>query len=162
LNRGVAEARGTFIARMDADDVSAPQRVERQIQVLARRPDVAVVGTGAQLIDEEGRLRGRLPVRCREPGGARVLTLFATPVTHPTIFVRASVLKRYPYRLADECLHAEDYALFARMLTDGIGFCNLGDPLHRKRITADSVSRRHELVQIVNFARLAKGHLERT
>jgi glycosyltransferase involved in cell wall biosynthesis len=162
LNRGIVEARGAFIARMDADDVAAPQRVERQMQLLERRPDVAVVGTGGDLIDEGGRILGPAVLRCREPMGARFLALFATPIAHASMLARTDVLKRYPYRLADECLHAEDYDLFARMLADGVGFCNLDEPLHQSRIRPGSVSFRHERVQTANFAKLARRHLERT
>jgi glycosyltransferase involved in cell wall biosynthesis len=162
LNRGVAEARGSFIARMDADDVAAPVRLERQIQFLAERPDLAVVGAGAHLIDEEGRVLSRLPVRCRGPVGAGFLALFATPIVHPTMMARADVLKRYPYRLADECLHVEDYELFTRMIAEGVGLGNVDESLHRLRIRVSSVSRRYEQTQVANFLLLARAHQQRT
>jgi len=163
LNRGVAEARGEIVARMDADDVAAPTRIERQVEVLARRPEIDLVGTAVEVIDGESgrRLRPR-PVRCLGPGGARFASLFATPAMHMTIAVRAEAMRLYPYGGAPESLHTEDYEMFARMLEDGRGFCNVDEPLMTVRVDPSSVSARHEDVQVENFVRCAAGHLERT
>src|SRR5262245_40553428 len=59
LNAGCQAARGIFVARMDADDVSLPDRFMEQTSFLNRRPDIALVGGAVQLIDQNGRL-GRL------------------------------------------------------------------------------------------------------
>lgn len=58
LNQGIRLARGSFIARMDADDVCYPERLERQLAYLAEHPDCVAVGTGALLVDPQ-RLRIR-------------------------------------------------------------------------------------------------------
>jgi len=163
LNRGVAEARGEIVARMDADDVAAPTRIERQVEVLASRPEIDLVGTAVEVVDGASgrRLRPR-PVRCLEPGGARFASLFATPAMHMTIAARAEVMRAYPYGGTPESLHTEDYEMFARMLRDGRGFCNVDEPLMTVRVDASSVSARHEAVQVENFVRCAADHLERT
>lgn len=161
LNRGVQEARGAYIARMDADDVALPRRLERQVEVLEQRPEIDALGSSVELIDEAGRVVGRRPVRCREPEGARFLGLFATPITHPTLLARTEVMRRFPYREDEACLHAEDYDLFARMLRGGAALANLEAPLLRFRINPEGVSRRHERIQVENFTRLARAHLER-
>jgi glycosyltransferase involved in cell wall biosynthesis len=163
LNRGVAEARGEFIARMDADDMAAPTRIERQVEVLAGRPEIDLVGTGVEVVDGATgrRLRPR-PVRCLGPGGARFAALLTTPVMHMTIAVRAAAMRAYPYGGTAESLHTEDYEMFARMLADGLGFCNIDEPLMTVRNDPGSVSARHELVQVDNFVRCAARHLERT
>lgn len=58
LNRAIALARGRFVARQDADDVSHPDRIERQLRFLLDHPDVALVGCQVDLIDEAGRQFG--------------------------------------------------------------------------------------------------------
>ncbi len=163
LNRGVAEARGEIIARMDADDVAAPTRIERQVEVLARRPEIDLVGTGVEVVDGETgrRLRPR-PVRCLTPAGARFAALFAMPVAHPTILARVAAMRAYPYGGTPDSLHTEDYEAFARMLADGLGFCNIDELLLTVRVDPASVSVRHERIQIDNFVRCAARHLERT
>lgn len=63
LNRAIREARAPFIARMDADDSSLPERLARQLAFLNEHPYVDVLGTGAELVNTSGRLMGvvRLP-----------------------------------------------------------------------------------------------------
>ena len=163
LNRGVAEARGDFIARMDADDVAAPARIERQVQTLTVRHEIGVLGAGIELVDQAGRRsRRQAPVRCREPGAARFMALFATPVAHVTTLARASVMRAHPYGTSPDSLHTEDYDLFTRMLADGVEFLNLDEHLVTVRVNDGSVSRRHEALQVANFVACARRHLERT
>jgi glycosyltransferase involved in cell wall biosynthesis len=163
LNRGVAEARGEIVARMDADDMAAPARIERQVEVLVRRPEIDLVGTGVEVVDgSTGRRLRPWPVRCREPGGARFAALFATPAMHMTIAARAEAMRTHPYGGAPDSLHTEDYEMFARMLDDGAGLCNIDEPLMTVRSDPGSVSARHEKIQVENFVRCAARHLERT
>jgi glycosyltransferase involved in cell wall biosynthesis len=163
LNRGVAEARGELIARMDADDVAAAARIERQVETLERRPDVGVVGTAIEVVGRgRGRSLGPRPVRCTGPGGARFAALLVTPVVHATILARAPVMRAHPYGSSLDSLHAEDYEMFARMLEDGVGFGNLDETLLAVRANPDSVSLRHERMQVDNFVACAARHLERT
>jgi glycosyltransferase involved in cell wall biosynthesis len=63
LNQGLAEARGEFIARMDADDVSRPERFERQIAYLDAHRDCVAVGTGTDEVDPERRIIRTLDIR---------------------------------------------------------------------------------------------------
>jgi glycosyltransferase involved in cell wall biosynthesis len=163
LNRGVAEARGEIVARMDADDVAARTRIERQVEVLASRPEIDLVGTGVEVVDGETgrRLRPR-PVRCLEPDGARFAALFATPAMHMTIAARTEAMRAHPYGGTPESLHTEDYEMFARMLDGGARICNVDEPLMTVRVDPGSVSVRHEEVQVENFVRCAARHLERT
>jgi glycosyltransferase involved in cell wall biosynthesis len=162
LNRGVAEARGEIVARMDADDVAMPERIERQVELLARRPDVGLVGTAVEPVDGEGRRLRPRPVLCTGPGGARFVATFATPVMHPTIAARTALMRAHPYGGSPESLHTEDYEMFARMLDAGIGFANVDEPLMRVRSDPHSVSARFEEIQVENFVRCARRHLERT
>jgi glycosyltransferase involved in cell wall biosynthesis len=162
LNRAVDEAGGEFIARMDADDVVARDRIARQLEVLESRPEIGVVGSAALVTDEDGLVIGRLPVRCTRPSAVAFLALFAAPLMHPTILARASVTRKFPYRQAKECLHVEDYDLLTRMLADGVPLANIDAALYMKRSHPGGVSRKFEQTQIENFVRLGSRHLERT
>jgi len=163
LNRGVAEARGEIVARMDADDVAAPTRFERQVEVLARRPEIDLVGTAVRVVaSTDGRLLRPRPVRCLGPGGARFAALLTTPVMHMTIAARAAAMRAHPYGGTTESLHTEDYEMFSRMLADGLGFYNIDEPLMTVRADPRGVSLRHEEIQVENFVRCAARHLERT
>lgn len=163
LNRGVAEARGELIARMDADDVSARRRIERQVEALRRHPDIDVVGTAITLVDgRSGEPLKPRPLRCLTPEGARFTALFATPLAHVTIVARAPTMRAHPYGISPDSLHTEDYELFARMLADGARLCSIDEPLMTVRVDPRGVSLRHEETQVENFVRCASRHLERT
>lgn len=159
LNEGVAAARGDFIARMDADDVAAPDRIARQLEVFVQHPDTGVVGTGVRFMREDGTPLGVLHPRCTSPDGARFLALMATPVVHPSVLARAEAMRDHPYRLADEVLHTEDYELFARMTRRGVRIRNVDAPLLHLRLASGSVSRTFEEIQVRNFVRCTRAAL---
>lgn len=163
LNRGIAAAHADYVARMDSDDVAGPQRIARQLAVLEHRPEIDVVGTGIELIDEGGRpLPTPRVVRSRTPAGARFMSLFGPPVEHPTVLARTRVMREYPYGEGDASLHTEDYELWSRMTAAGIGFANVDEPLVCVRARAAGVSRQFEQVQVDNFVASARRHLERS
>lgn len=92
LNRGWKEARADLIARIDADDACLPHRLERQVEFMAANPDVAVLGSGAELLDEKGRSLGRAlrPERHAE----LVARMYReAPFMHPSVLMRRSFLE---------------------------------------------------------------------
>src|SRR5205807_2440696 len=99
LNQLVSSAGGTIVARMDADDISYPQRLERQLRLLNAQPGVDVVGSSMIVFRNHGELAGKRPAPgdhadiCRRPGVG--FALF-----HPTWMGRVQWFRRYPYRLA--------------------------------------------------------------
>jgi glycosyltransferase involved in cell wall biosynthesis len=164
LNRGVAAARGRFIARMDADDVAAPGRLERQAQTLRDRADIDVLGSAVSVVHVHRRSwRGRRPaLRCFEPGGARFMGLLGTPLPHMTLMARAEVMRDYAYGNGPQSLHTEDYELFSRMLAGGVRVANVPSRLVTVRVHPGAVSRQHEAVQVSNFVACSRLHLSTT
>ncbi len=162
LNHGLQLARGAFIARIDADDIAARDRISTQVAFLMAHPDIAVLGSGEYRIDANtGRPLKSNPVRCFWPVGTRFMSLFANPVSHPTIMARAPILRSYRYGGTHHASHTEDYELFARMLADGHQFANLPQRLVTRLIGPHGVSARNEAQQINNFVECARRHLAR-
>jgi glycosyltransferase involved in cell wall biosynthesis len=140
LNRALEEARGRYVARLDADDVALPRRLERQVKRIQSEPRVAVVGTAALELDEQGRL-GALH---RMPPGAtavRWAALFGSPFLHPSVLVDREALERHGLGYDPEFLESEDYDLWARLLAVEDGD-NLDEPLLLYRTHAAQASRR--------------------
>jgi glycosyltransferase involved in cell wall biosynthesis len=92
LNAGLAHCRAALVARIDADDRCAPDRLEVQIGELARRPDVAVLGSSARLIDDSGNAVG---VRIASADPARVLhrLRWRSALIHPSVMFRKDIIE---------------------------------------------------------------------
>ncbi len=145
LNRGLDQAHGRYVARIDADDVAFPDRVERQLARIRSAPPVAVLGAAVLDLDETNRpgTLHRNPLGAR---GVRWLALFGSPFFHPTVLVDRELLDRRGLRYDPAYLESEDYDLWTRLLGIAEG-ANLGDPLVLKRVHAGQASLRRSDLQ---------------
>lgn len=128
MNTGWRQARGLLIARMDADDISLPERLEHQVLFMKSHPDVDVLGTGAEVVDESGRTLG---VALRpEYHGELVRRMYKeAPFIHPSVMVRRNLfesLHGYDERLR----RSQDTDLWLRAYRSS-RFHNLQEPLIR-------------------------------
>jgi glycosyltransferase involved in cell wall biosynthesis len=138
LNRGIAEARGEFIARMDADDVCHPERFERQLQHLDANPDCAAVGTGTVEVDPERRIIRTLEVSTRHSEiESRFFEGDGGALTHASAMYRTELLKRIGgYRKEFE--YGEVIDLHLRLAEVG-KLANLSESLYEYRQNLESV-----------------------
>jgi glycosyltransferase involved in cell wall biosynthesis len=112
LNEGLNLARGEYVARMDQDDISLPERLEKQVAFLERHGDVGVVAAGARLIDGADRPGAVLPLLAGH-GLLRWSLCFGCPIAHAGVMLRRSViLELGAYR--EEAFRCEDYDLWTR------------------------------------------------
>jgi Glycosyl transferase family 2 len=159
LNRGLDAAQGRYVARLDADDVALPQRLERQVERLRAQPGLAAVGSAVVDVDEHGR-RGRTHVM---PQGARPLrwqVLFSAPFFHPTVLVDRELLDAHALRYDTSFLESEDYDLWARLFVFADGD-NLSEPLVLKRVHGAQASQRRSDVQESFQQRVARREIGR-
>jgi hypothetical protein len=144
LNVGLGEARGRYVARLDADDVARPPWLERLAARMVAAPTAAVVGTGAIDFGDDGRV-GRVH---RMPSGARAVrwaALFSSPFFHPTVMVDRRVLDAHGLRYDTSFDESEDYDLWSRLLAVADGD-NLRQPLVLyRRHAAQASTRRADL-----------------
>jgi len=138
LDAGLAAASHEIVARMDADDVSVPERFERQIAVIEAGADIVGSGLlefGESVDDIVGR---RTPPT--DPEEIRRVIRFRDPFNHPTVvYRRSAVLAAGGY--TDMAL-LEDYLLFTRMVEAGAAPANLAEPLVYYRVGAGAYARR--------------------
>ncbi len=136
LNRGLEKVRGMFVARMDADDVSLPERFERQINFLRDHPNVGVVGTDMVQTDHRGR---EIAIVERFCGHEQILQemLLCSAMNDPTVIMRADLLQKVGgYDPA--VLYASDTELWSRLIRQ-TRFANLSDVLYRRRLHKASI-----------------------
>ncbi len=136
LNRGLAEARGEFVARMDGDDVCLPGRFERQVRFMERNPRIGICGSWLECFGE-----GR-PFPLTYPVGAdcvRASLLFDNPLAHPAVILRAGMLKEHGLAYDETCPAAQDFELWSRC-AEHFALDNLPAVLVRHRVHREGVS----------------------
>lgn len=141
LNRGMSEAGGTYICRMDADDEALPDRIAKQAGFLDRNPHVALCGTNTVLIDASGREIGR-EMFPPSTGDIRRTIFVHNPFAHSSVMIRASILRQCGF-YDPRFLHNEDYDLWLRIAADH-DMANLPEPLIRRRVHETSISAARE------------------
>ena len=133
LNLGLAQTQAQFVARMDADDIALPQRLQRQMDYLQAHPEIDVLGTFSEDIDESGRRTGRMPVGIRKNADL----VWTSPVVHPTVVFRAEKIKQLAGY--DETLRRrQDYDLWFRVIASGMKIDNLPEVLLLYRETTET------------------------
>jgi hypothetical protein len=132
LNRGLAVARGEYIARQDADDVSLPNRLSRQVAFLDARPSVALVGSAHAEIDDSGRVVREVDAHCEHTTIAWALLFFCPFVHSAVMFRRALVLENVGF-YDPAYQYSMDFDLWARIAAR-YRVANLPEPLVRLRL----------------------------
>ena len=145
LNRGLEVARGRYVARLDADDLALPRRLERQLRQVRKGRSLAILGSAVLELDADGRLLG-----VHEPpqGAASVRwhALFGSPFFHPTVLLDRAVLERHGFRYDATFGESEDYDLWTRLLAVADGD-NLRAPLVIRRVHPGQASKRRSGLQ---------------
>jgi glycosyltransferase involved in cell wall biosynthesis len=118
LNKGLARASGQYIARQDADDISLPQRLQRQVAFLDEHPEVVLVSSNYEVIDEEGR-QLRIERKSSESLVIAWYLLFVNYVGGHSVvmFRREQVMNLSGY--AEDYRYAQDYQLWLRLANRG-------------------------------------------
>jgi len=138
LTEGLALSEHDIVARMDADDISLPERFAKQVPLVEAGLDL--VGTGMfEFLDDDGSIVGKRVPRT-DSAEIAAYSRFHDPFSHPTVVYRRSAVDRVggyqPMGLM------EDYWLFARMIADGAVVGNVPEPLVMYRVGAGAYARR--------------------
>jgi len=151
LNRALQIARGRYVARQDSDDVSLPDRLEKQVLFMRHRPDIVLLGTRGYIIDEDDRIIGRWEPAL-VPSLIRKKLLRGNQFLHTSVmFRRKTVLELGGY---DESFrYSQDYDLWIRLLRRH-NAANLPDYLVKHRINRESVAFKRERQQEMNLLRI--------
>ena len=114
LNMAIKLAKGEYIARMDADDISMPQRLAVQYEYLKKNNDILVLGSHYKIIGSGVEVR--LPVTSEE---AKLVALMHVPVAHPTVMMPKKLFTEHELYYDKNFEPAEDYDLWCKVLQIG-------------------------------------------
>ncbi len=154
LNEGIAIAKAPLIARMDADDIALPNRLEVQKEFMDNHPGAVCVGSKAHVIDNHGRyLIDTKPKLSHEDIVLSALQ-GVSPITHPTALIRAEAMAKVGgYKF--ENYPAEDLALWIDLSECG-ELANLDEPLIEYRIHDGSISTSSHEVQLAKTVEICQ------
>lgn len=155
LNKGNELALGQFIARMDCDDISLPNRLERQIQYLEQNPEVGLVGSWFEKRQGAQSVLVKTPV---EHELIRFYLIFDNTFLHSSIVFRRSILQQFNLHFDPDFPYAEDYELWARM-SRLVRVANIPEVLVQYRDHADNTSHRYRREQQNTADRIRRLHL---
>lgn len=154
LNKGIDMATGDFIARMDGDDISTADRLEKQLAYMQTHPQTDLLGSDAFAINEEGKLIGEYHKLATDYSQKMMLRHISINLIHPTWFGKSKLFKQCKYR---NFTHCEDYDFMIRAYALSYHFHNLKEKLFYVRIqqtSLRSVSRKYAYEQYINTLRV--------
>lgn len=142
LNLAISSAKGEYIARMDADDISMPTRIEKQLQFLIDNK-IDLCCTYTKIITDKGKFFTCSPSFVTQPMSILWVSMFDSPMVHPGIMGKSLLFKKFSYQDIPEAYVIEDYYLWCIMLQNKVkmGVCPQFLLHYRRNPNGESVSK---------------------
>lgn len=153
LNIGLKKAKGEFIARMDADDISKPERLKTETEFLEQNPDVALVGSWVDLINEKGSFlhTKKLPI---DYENIKNNLIKANQFYHPTLLIRKNILDKVGF-YDEKYEFSQDYELVLRIASK-YQVANIPESLLEYRVNTKSAISHGYVKEQAKFALMAR------
>ena len=142
LNLGMSKAIGKYIARMDADDIMEPYRLQAQYEFMENNPVIDICGGWVQTFGEDNRIiktaLNHNDILCQAIAGS--------PLCHPTVMMKQELVRSFPLKnniyqvYNEEYIYAEDYDCWTQLIRKGYRFANIPKILLRYRLSPHQVT----------------------
>lgn len=160
INKGILIAHSEFIARMDSDDISKPERFQKQMEFMNANSNLGISGTHMETIDKNGKV---IKEHRKKIGNEAIkVNLFFghTSLAHPSIIMRRKIMDMYHLRYDTAFQYAEDYDLYCRC-SSFMSLDNYPECLVQYRIHSESVSQKYKQQQVIDAKAALYLHLRR-
>lgn len=159
LNKGLKLARGEYIARMDCDDVSLPQRLAKQVKFMDLHPDIGICGSGVKLIGNKliKNKNGSVWKYPEDSSTIRCKMIFESPLAHPTLIMRNNLLVKF--KLNYRTTYAEDYDFLIRS-SKHFSLANMAEILLFYRIHSDNISKLYKNEYLISSEKIRMEQLK--
>lgn len=158
LNKVLPLVNGDFFARMDSDDYSPPDRIEKQVSYLLSK-NVDLLCSGFYRFRFNNISDKYFPPIATLSGSIKFLSLFSNPCVHGSIMAKSSLIKSGHFIYDKDFPHAEDFELFSRLSWSGLYLEALNEPLYWLRTNKNSVSYKFNDIQTETNVLIAKRNL---
>lgn len=155
LNKGLKSCKGRYVIRMDADDISINNRIEKQIKYM-KENKLDICGSNIMFIDEEGKKIEKEAIIIEDIKKIKKILKYKNCMNHPTFCIDKKRLDKLNIKEYREIKFAEDYDLICRVVASGGIVGNINEKLVKYRVRKDSVSNSNGYLQIVNAKKIKK------
>lgn len=154
LNNCLSVAKGEYIARMDGDDISLPERFEKEVAFLDKHPEYSIVSTPMEYFDDNGVFRVG-----KGGGEVRIVDfLKGSPICHAPCMVRREAYEKVGgYTVSKDLLRVEDYHLWFKMYAVGFKAYILSESYYQMRDDRKALSRRRWIGRLNQFKLMRRG-----
>lgn len=139
-NVGLDHANGKYMAIMDSDDISLPDRIEKQVRFLEGNPDIDVVGTFYYKFNEKSSRKIKL--KYTKPEEIEIVLLFYSPISNPSSMVRLDTVKKHNIRYNLNYFVAQDYGFWADLTKFGGKIAVIPEFLLKYRTGHENITKR--------------------
>ncbi len=156
LNKGLAIVDADLIARMDTDDVSLPNRFERQVTFLEAHPEIDIVGGAVEMVDINGNLKY---IRFFPEDHEQALKVISkkSPLPHPGVMMRTSSLREKNIHYDERYRNSQDIALWFDVVAAGCRIANVNEPVLRFTEADDVYTRRGKVRAKNEYLAFSRG-----
>lgn len=152
LNKGIVLSQGKYVVRMDADDISAVDRIEKQVAFMEKNPEVGLCGSWFTRFEGDDE---RICKYVEQHDEILFKMFYQCHFCHPSLIIRKKILEGMVSPFNEDYIHAEDYELYYQ-LSKKCKFHNIQDTLLKYRIHNLSISIQNECVQYENALKIKK------
>lgn len=158
LNLGIDIAQGEYIARMDADDISLPDRFRIQTEFMDENPEIGICGSSANMLDSNGKIvKWSKPINDKD---IKTNLLIDVSIIHSTVMMRKSILKNYDLRYSEIYDVTEDFDLWTRA-SEYVEFHNISESLLCSRMHANNTATINSTKRKEVFLKILKENLKK-
>lgn len=155
LNKGLDLAKGKYIARMDADDISLPSRLEKQVKFMEKNPEVGLCGTFLKTI---GNREDTVSFHT-DDNNIRFRLLFSTYLRHPSVMIKSEIIKKYDLKYNSDYLHVEDHKMWID-ISKHTQLAIIPNFLLKYRVHDENISVKFQQVQAKTESKIRKEQLQ--
>ncbi len=156
LNEGVRIAKGKYIARMDADDISSKFRLEKQIDFM-RNKDLDMCGTFITTFTKPNGYENKVTYP-KKDNEIKFSLMFSCPFAHPSVIIKRSILASIKYK---NYKHAEDYKLWTDMALMSCRLGNFDEGLLKYRLHKKQISKKYNMSQYIESNKISRFYLSK-